>query len=271
LSAHIPIKLKKKNLGWVNKCNVKLFESSDLKKGFISFKELKKFLRNKNRLSQILSEFNIKKYEYCPIFEYESLNPKTKFNHKLRFGNQKLVDIERRFLPIFGLPAYGVHCNAWSKFKNSTIIHFAIRSKRIRKFPGFSDNLVAGGQPSKISIKKNLEKEAYEEAGLKPNIVKLAQQGNVIHYYHNEKKNFSSAIIFVYDLKLDKNTKFKNIDGEVSDFFSLDIQNIFTILDSNALKPNCVIPLADFFLRIAGDYFPKSGILEIKKILKVDE
>ena len=99
----------------------------------------------------------------------------------------------------------------------------------------------------------------------------MAQQGNVIHYYHNEKKNFSSAIIFVYDLKLDKNTKFKNIDGEVSDFFSLDIQNIFTILDSNALKPNCVIPLADFFLRIAGDYFPKSGILEIKKILKVDE
>ena len=259
------------NLGWINKTNVKIFQSSDLKKDFIDFSELKNFLNNEKRVLQILSQFNIKKYEYCPIFEYESLNPKTNFNHKIKFGNDKLFNIERRFLPIFGFPAYGVHCNAWSRFKNSTIIHFAKRSEKIRKFPGYSDNLVAGGQPSNISIKKNLEKEAYEEAGLKTNVVKLSQEGSVIHYCHNEKKNLISAIIFVYDLELEKNTKFRNVDGEVSDFFSLDINNIFKLLESNSLKPNCVIPLADFFLRITDDYFSKSGILEIKNILKIND
>ena len=40
----------------------------------------------------------------------------------------------------------------WSKYKNSTLLHLAIRSKKIRNFPGLYDNLIAGGQPSKISI-----------------------------------------------------------------------------------------------------------------------
>ena len=59
-----------------------------------------------------------------------------------------------------------MHCNVWSKFKNSTIIHLAKRSRKLNNFPGLYDNLIAGGQPIDLSIKNNFYKEAFEEAGL---------------------------------------------------------------------------------------------------------
>ena len=47
--------------------------------------------------------------EYCPIFDFESLKPKLKFNHKKKFCNGRKFVIERKFLSKFGFPAYGVH------------------------------------------------------------------------------------------------------------------------------------------------------------------
>ena len=69
--------------------------------------------------------------EYCPIFDFEPLKPKLKFDHKKKFCNGRKFIIERKFLSKFGFPAYGVHCNVWSKFKNSTIIHLAKRSCKL--------------------------------------------------------------------------------------------------------------------------------------------
>ena len=46
------------------------------------------------------------------------------------------------------------------------IFHFAKRSKKLDDFPGYFDNLFAGGQPVGISILDNLKKEAFEEAGI---------------------------------------------------------------------------------------------------------
>ena len=115
----------------------------------------------------LISTLQVKReLEYCPIFDFESLKPKLKFDHKKKFCNGRKFIIERKFLSKFGFPAYGVHCNVWSKFKNSTIIHLAKRSCKLKKFPGLFDNLIAGGQPIDLSIKNNFYKEAFEEAGL---------------------------------------------------------------------------------------------------------
>ena len=46
------------------------------------------------------------------------------------------------------------------KEKSEYFFHFAIRSKKIKHFPGLYDNIFAGGQPSKISIKQNLKKRS---------------------------------------------------------------------------------------------------------------
>ena len=57
------------------------------------------------------------------------------------------------------------------------------------------------------------------------------------------------------------------MDGEVESFISVDALEIYKLLESNTLKPNCIIPIADFFLRNMSDLFSKKGILELKKLL----
>ena len=209
--------------------------------------------------------------EYCPIFNFESLKPKLKFDHKKKFCIGRKFVIERKFLSKFGFPAYGVHCNVWSKFKNSTIIHLAKRSRELTNFPGFYDNLIAGGQPIELSIKQNLYKEAFEEAGLNLKQVSRAKKSSTVHYQHNEKTNFNSAIIFNYHLEKSDDMKFSNQDGEVESFLSIEIEKLYKILEKDLLKPNCVIPLIDFFILKESDFVPKNVIVEIKRLFNTNE
>ena len=57
------------------------------------------------------------------------------------------------------------------------------------------------------------------------------------------------------------------MDGEVESFISKDAFEFYELLESNTLKPNCIIPIADFFLSNMNDLFSKKGILELKKLL----
>ncbi len=268
LTSYIPIRFQNIDLGWIHRTNLEKINLKTENNDFIAYEKVLKASRKED-----LKNFQGEKLstEYCPVFKFCSLSPKTKFNHNLDFGLKCLFNINREFLQFFGFPAYGVHCNVWTNFGNSIIMHLAIRSKKIKKFPNLVDNLIAGGQPSGISIKNNLFKEAYEEAGLKKKIIRNAKMKNTVSYHHNEKTTFNSSVIFIYDLKVEKNIAFKNIDGEVDSFISEEINCLYSILEKETLKPNCIIPIADFFLRKLGDYFPRNGILEIKKLLGYSE
>ena len=88
------------------------------------------------------------------------------------------------------MPQYGIHANGWQLKKSEYIFHFAIRSKKIKHFPGLYDNIFAGGQPSGISIKKNLKKEALEKQASRVSPKKLTK-GSTISYCHSFKKSNS--------------------------------------------------------------------------------
>ena len=169
-----------------------------------------------------------------------------------------------------GLPQYGIHGNAWSLKKNRVIFHFAKRSKKLDDFPGYFDNLFAGGQPVGISILDNLKKEAFEEAGIQKILKKNLVKGSTVNYFHEYQDKIHSGIIFNYHLKIENNN-FSNMDGEVDSFISEDALEIHKLLESNTLKPNCIIPIADFFLRNMNDLFCKKGILELEKLLGNDQ
>ncbi len=208
-----------------------------------------------------------KNKEICPIFNENSITPKLKFNHHKPFGSKKLFAIDRSFLSCFGFPQYGVHLNGWSFKKKNYFLYLAKRSKKLNDFPGLYDNLVAGGQPLDLSIYKNLRKEAYEEAGLinikKKNLIK----SKTINYFHEHENKVHSGIIFIYHLKID-DEKFTNIDGEVDNFESINAMNLYELLELKLLKPNCIIPIADFFLTFMSDLFPKKAILELKNLFE---
>ncbi len=262
LTKFIPIKFKKKNVGWIHQDNKHISPYFNESKSYIKINHVINYSKT------ILDDIEI---EYCPIFNHESIKPKVIFNHKGTFGSDKIYKINRNHLSLFGFPAYGVHCNVWSKNKNSLIIHLAKRSTKLKKFPGLFDNLIAGGQPDGISIRNNLKKEASEEAGLNAYHMNPAVKGSNVHYMHNERKNFNSAIIFNYHLEKKSDMKFMNQDGEVDDFLSIDIENLYKILEKGLLKPNCIIPILDFLIFKKGDFISKKVILEIKKIFKKNE
>ena len=207
-----------------------------------------------------------KKFEFCPVFKNSSVSPKKKFHHEKIFGLNKLFDIERDLLSPLGLPQYGIHANGWYKEKSEYFFHFALRSKKIKYFPNLYDNIFAGGQPSDLSIRKNLEKEAFEEAGIRKILKKNLVKGATVNYFHEYQDKIHSGIIFNYHLKIENNN-FSNMDGEVDSFISEDAFEIYKLLESDILKPNCIIPIADFFLRNMNDLFSKKGILELEKLL----
>jgi len=255
----LPIHFKKKAVGWIHKSNLEVYQKSKNQGTLIRLEDLKK-------LSSLIKPKNLTK-EICPIFDYQSLQPKVKFDHKKIFCQEKIYEIERDLLSLFGLPAYGVHCNVWSKYKNSILIHLAVRSKKVKNFPGLYDNLVAGGQPSKISIIENLHKEAFEEAGLKKKLMWQAKKSKTTHYMHTVGKKFNSAIIFIYQLEKTSEMKFENQDGEVDGFVTIDVCNINEILKSKLLKANCIIPILDLLILRMSEYIPKSFKKEINSLL----
>ena len=61
---------------------------------------------------------------------------------------------------------------------------------------------------------------------------------------------------------------FKNMDGEVEDFVSIEIDNLYQILEQKKLKPNCIIPIIDFFILKKSDFISKKAMLEITKFIK---
>ncbi|MBS91839.1 MAG: hypothetical protein CMM95_02145 [Rickettsiales bacterium] len=263
----IPIKFKKFNIGWIHKKNTKVNELFNLKKKFIEISEITEKLKKKKIANQLI-EKKFKEIEFCPVFKREAKFPRLNFNHNECFGKNSFFNIQRSLLSIFGFPQYGVHCNAWSRKNGNTFFHLAKRSRKLDDFPGLYDNLIGGGQPTGISIIQNLEKEAFEEAGLKKKSINKWKRGNTINYFHNHKNSAFFGIIFVYDLKIIEKSKFINMDGEVEKFDCFNVDEIYKILEKKMLKPNSIIPIADFFLRKMSDYFPQKGILEIKRILK---
>ena len=229
----------------------------------IKLSKLVEFIRN--------LEKNESSTETCPVFLYPSLKPKKVFSETAKFCSKNIFNIKRNFLSLFGLPSYGVHCNVWKKHKDKFIIYFAKRSEKSKSFPGYVDNTVAGGQPINLSIFENLKKEAYEEAGISSKFLKKVQRGNIVSYFHNNNNNFISAVIFNYHLNKVDELKLKNIDGEVESFFSLPLENIYKLLEKNLLKPNCIIPILDFILLNDYHFLSKGTIVEIKKILRLNE
>ena len=229
----------------------------------IKFSKLVEFIRN--------LENNEPSIETCPVFSFASLKPKKIFKETAKFCDENILCIKRNLLALFGFPSYGVHCNVWSKHKDKFIIYFAKRATKLSNFPGYTDNTVAGGQPINLSIFDNLKKEAYEEAGITDKYLKKIKRGNTVSYFHNNNNKFISAVIFNYHLKKVDELKLKNMDGEVDRFFSLTLENIYKLLEKDQLKPNCVIPLLDFILLNDYHFLSKGTIVEIKKILRLNE
>jgi hypothetical protein len=104
------------------------------------------------------------------------------FPVKRTAASTPLFDMERAVISFFGLPSYGVHMNGYVGHGTDMKMWIGERSQVNPVEPGKLDQLVAGGQPSYLSIRENLTKECSEEADLDAVVAARALPVSAITY-----------------------------------------------------------------------------------------
>ncbi len=261
------ISFKKTKVGWINSKNKKLLEDLiGLKpRAILDIKEI--ILKKSVLYEKVKSFLKINCEENCPVFKNQSVKPKKNFKQNDKVCINQIMEVPRSLLFFFGFPAYGVHCNGWSEYKKQLFFYLSKRSKKLKKYPGLYDNLVAGGQPGNLSFRENLYKEGFEEIGVKKRFFRESKLESVINYCHVKNNLLNSAIIATFDVKISEEEKFNNIGNEVERVEKFELNEVFKLLEEKKMKPNCIIPICDFLIRNQPGFFNNKCLKEIKKYL----
>ena len=167
-----------------------------------------------------------------------------------RWGEEVLFKMERAAVPLFGLPAYGIHVNGYVARPEGPHLWVGRRSAHKTVAPGKLDHLVAGGQPYGLSLMENVVKEAGEEASVPPDLARRARPVGALGYLCAREEGQRNDVLFCYDLELPENFQPRPGDDEVEDFFLWPMAKVLERLkDSDDFKFNVALVNLDFALR----------------------
>lgn len=166
------------------------------------------------------------------------------------FGQTPLFAMERAAVPLFGVRAYGVHVNGFVRDGDNLRMWIARRSRIKPTFPGMLDNMVAGGQPVGIGLMENVQKEAWEEAGIPKELSARARSVGAVSYCFEGDGWIRPDTLFNYDLELPADFEPEARDGEIESFalWPMD-QVIETVRTTESFKFNCNLVIIDFLIR----------------------
>lgn len=103
--------------------------------------------------------------------------------------------MERCATPLFGVLTFGVHLNGYSRTKQGQLkMWIAKRAKTKPTWPGWLDNVVAGGIPFTLSVAESVIKEAMEEASLSMEIAEKAVPVGAISYFTVSQRGLQPEI-----------------------------------------------------------------------------
>lgn len=170
------------------------------------------------------------------------------------FEEDPVALADRCLMPVLGFKAYGIHCNAYVMDKGEIKLWTARRAASASVDPGKLDHLVAGGQPYGLTLRENLAKEAWEEAGIPAELVAPATARGAISYakanWEGDQINgVRRDTLFVFDLELPLSFTPKSMDGESGEFQLLTIADVKSQLAADAYKFNVPLVIEDFLKR----------------------
>ena len=158
--------------------------------------------------------------------------------------------IDRACAPYFGVRAFGQHLNGFVRSPDGLKLWIGRRAPDRRVYPGYLDNLVAGGLPWGIGLAENLRKECHEEAGMDAEMADRARPVGLVSYCRASRRGLKPDVIYCYDLELPAGFEPRNTDGEVSAFYLWPVERVLeTVRDSDAFKLNCNLVIIDFLAR----------------------
>lgn len=175
------------------------------------------------------------------------------------FYDEPMLLVERAAAPFLGILQYGVHINGIVKDEfGQEKMWIARRSAQKSKYPGMTDQIVAGGQPAGLSLIENVVKECEEEAGIPADLtMKNIQAVGAVSYECVEDSDLdlpvlSRVVLFNYDLELPNDFQPTVVDGEVDEFFQWSVEEQLASMSRNfqdEMKPNCYLCVIDYLLR----------------------
>lgn len=131
-----------------------------------------------------------------------------------RYRIEGLFDIERAAARPFGLTTRAVHVNGVV----GAHMWLARRAPTKPIDPGMLDTLVGGGVASGLSSEETLVKEAWEEAGVPPEVARAARRGGTATILREVPEGVQSEVVEIFHLELPASFEPRNQDGEVSEF-----------------------------------------------------
>ena len=167
------------------------------------------------------------------------------------FHNPDLMQIDRGYVAMLGLLAWGIHVNGYVRQPDGRImIWTGIRSASKTLDPGKLDSMIAGGQPASLSLLDNLRKEAAEEAGMPADIAAAARPVGTVSYMMDNAWGIRRDTLFCFDLELPASFVPRNTDGEIERFELIPAEELIEqVRRSQDAKFNVALVILDFALR----------------------
>jgi thiamine pyrophosphokinase len=173
------------------------------------------------------------------------------FSCRNTIDGKELFKLDRKLVEYLGIRGYGVHLIVYIKKRNSYKLWVPKRNKNKLVSPSKLDNSVAGGVRAGEDIFGALEREAYEEAGLKKeqlNNVKLV--GTLNYNWKNSPYTLRRDTLYLFDLEVDDNFKPLCLDGEVEKFELMKWKKVLKLMqNTNSIKNNCNLVFFNFMVR----------------------
>ncbi|ANB13862.1 hypothetical protein AWJ20_4813 [Sugiyamaella lignohabitans] len=178
--------------------------------------------------------------------------------------------IERAGSGLFGIVTYGVHLVGYQPATETSPLKIWVPRRSYTKatYPGMLDNTIAGGIGYPCGVHETAIKEAYEEAGLDEEFMeKNLRPAGVVTYFHQVNNHFFDSeassrstttkdeatyqpeVEFIYDVIMAGDVKPRPVDGEVAEFYLMDVETVKQELAKGSFKYNCALVMIDFFIR----------------------
>ena len=164
-------------------------------------------------------------------------------------GAPALLQLERAAARYFGIHTFAAHANGLVGDDGRWRMWLARRSPTKPIDPGLLDNLVGGGIAADSDATATLVKEAFEEAGIPPELARCARSVGHVDISRDQPDGLQQETIHVYDLWLPADFTPQNQDGEATEHRLCEPDAVLSILETNDVTADASLVTVDFLLR----------------------